>query len=433
MRRLLDRARSAGLEPLVLSRAGATSWAGAPEYVVVHQPASPEARAVFLSGDGPATLALTPREFDIWTASSLGRATASGDPLWGDRLPVAEEDDVEGRRRRLRSASRLWWHAVPNALGRDGHGAEAEANALRAICERETLPSRFPPIPPPGADADTLHAATLGVVHATFAGEVAPDTGAQIDPDATAAPPRTLAPLLELLRPLVADLPRHVHADLLSLHLVPGPWGTRHAWQLLAVVADDAPLHGAAALRRRLDAHLGMIGDGWRGTLSHGPVVLTRAALHGQLTRRLFHRPLRRLGLRLHASLLIGEDTIADGLRGADWTPLDLRAEIAALLTATGAAFRPGTTDVAMRDLLLGAWPALLHLCGGGSPLDSLASIHAALAGRTDPALARVGSVALKQPWGRPEAVDRGRATEGLRDWGPILVRMQEAALEVLG
>ena len=110
-----------------------------------------------------------------------------------------------------------------------------------------------------------------------------------------------------------------------------------------------------------------------------------------------------------------------------------LRAELAALLTATGAAFQPSATDVQVRELVFGAWPALIHICGGGSPLDSLATVHAALARRTDPALARVGFMALKQPWGRPDGVDRGRATAAVGHWGPTLVRLQEVALEVLG
>ena len=440
VRQLLDRARTAGLDPLTLLAVPPSPLQDAPRYALVHQPAPPATRAAFYGvvGDLPAAIALTPREWDIWTAGIIGRSAvpSARAPLFGESLPAAEEDDTEARRRRLRGASGLWWWQLPDALARDGAGGPELAASIRSVCARETLPSRFPPIPAATASADAVCAAALGVVHATFAGEIAPDQGEELDPDAvSASPPRTRDAALRLLRPLLADLPGHARSDLLSLTLVPGPWGTRHQSQLLAIVADDAPLHRAAALRRRLESHLGMLpASDWPGASRlPGPVVISRAALHGMLTRRLFRRPLRRLGFRLHAVSLLGEDAVFDGLRGADWTPLDTRAELAAMLTETAAMFRPGATDVAFRDLLLGSWPALIHLCGGGSPLASLASVHAALAGRTDPALARVGSTALKQPWGRPEAADRGRASDALRQWGPALIRLQEAALEVLG
>jgi len=414
--------------------------ADAPRFALVHEPAPPETRPAFYSAAQglPTALALTPREWDVWSAGVVGRPAVPGaaSPLWGEPLPAAEEDDTEARRRRLRGASELWWWRLPAALARDGEGAGSVSAAIRDVCERETLPSRFPAVPPDAAGSDALCAATLGVVHATFAGEIATDAGEELAPDAVAErAPRGQADTATLLQPLVADLPAHFAQELVALYLAPGPWGTRHQQQLLAVVADDAPLHRAAALRRRLEAHLGMVARAdWLGAARlPDPVVITSGALQGQLVRRLFRRPLRRLGFRLHARRLLGQDVIFDGLRGADWTALDLRAELAALLTATGAALRPGATDVQVRELVFGAWPALIHLCGGGSPLESLASVHAALARRTDPALARVGSMALKQPWGRPDGVDRGRARAVVGHWGPALVRLQEVALEVLG
>ena len=438
VRRLLDQAREAGLEPLSVLDVPPSAMADAPRFALVHEPAPPETRPAFYGAIGHlSVLAITPREWDVWSCGVVGRPTVPGAlaPRWGQPLPAAEEDETETRRRRLRGASELWWWQLPAALARDGQGASAHAAAIRDVCERETLPSRFPAVPTDAADSDAVCAATLGVVHATFAGEIAPDAGDELDPDAVCEqPPRTRAATVALLEPLLADLPIHFGHELVALYLAPGPWGTRHQQQLLAVVADDAPLHRAAALRRRLEAHLGMLPPAhWLGAARlPAPVVITVGALQGQLTRRLFRRPLRRLAFRLHAHRLLGDDALFDGLRGADWTGLDLRAELAALITATGALFRPGATDIAARELLLGSWPALIHLCGGGSPLDSLATAHAALAGRTDPALARVGSMALKHPWGRPDAADRGRAAGALGHWGPALLRLQEVALEVL-
>lgn len=433
-RQLVERARTAGLEPIALVDVPASPLPDAPAWALIHEPVSPEKRAGFYASviELPAALALTPREWAIWGSGPVGRPAMDIAPLWGDDLPRPDEDEVEARRRRLRAASALWWWDLPAALAERTDGAEIAAS-IRTICERETLPSRFPPIPAPDADGDAICAATLGVVHATFAGEIAAEDGEELDPDAVATPPRTQEPTVALLRPLLADLPAHFDTELDALLLAPGPWGTRHQQQLVAVVSDEAPLHRAAALRRRLEAHLGLVDRTWAGAARPAPVVISRSAFHGQLTRRLFRRPLRRLAFALHTRILRGDDVVFDGLRGGHFTRLDVRAELAALITATGAAFRPGATDIDLRDLLLGAWPALIHLCGGGSPLDPLTAVHDALAGRTDPALARVGSVALKQPWGRPDAADRGRATEGLRTWGPALVRLQEVALEVLG
>jgi hypothetical protein len=199
-------------------------------------------------------------------------------------------------------------------------------------------------------------------------------------------------------------------------------------------VPDDAPLHRAAALRRRLGSHVAMLPrDLAAGALlgTGEPVVVSVGALRGQLLRRLWRRPLRRLAIRLGARRILGEDALYDGLRGADVAGADLRGELAALTTATAAAFCGGRADEA-RDLLFGAWPRTLALLSRRPATEPLASVHADLAGRTDRALSRVGSAAPGQPWGDPVALDRGRAAPLLREWGPALIRLQEFALEVL-
>jgi hypothetical protein len=54
------------------------------------------------------------------------------------------------------------------------------------------------------------------------------------------------------------------------------------------------------------------------------------------------------------------------------------------------------------------------------------------MSGSTDPALSRVGSAASGQGWGDPACVDLSRSRELLREWGPTLLRLQEATVEAM-
>lgn|GEM_PF-1726564 len=437
--RLVQWAREAGLSPLSVfpgPAAGPAQISGTPAHILVHEPADPAQRAACYAsaaGLGPVLL-LSTREWEVWSGGLLGRQVDPSQPSWGAPLPVVDEDDVERRRRRLRQAGELLWWDLPRSLHRDGGDPARVAEGLRSVCARETLPSRFPPIPPVGADGDAIFAASFGVAHATFAGEVAHDLGSALEPDDRAEPAPNAAACDLLTRTLLADLPAHIRHEMIALYLLPGPWGTLHAHQLVAVVADDAPLHRAAALRRRLSSHLGMTPRALRAGLflaGSEPLVVSRSTLQGQLRRRLWRRPLRRIAIRLGAQRLVGDDVLYDGLLGTDFSGTDMRTELAALISATGAVFQAGSAAEA-RDLTFGAWPRTIALLAGRSPLQSWQGVHADLAARTDRALARVGSAARNQPWGDPESVDRGRAAPFLRDWGPALIRLQEVALEVL-
>lgn len=433
---LVADARRAGLVPLAVLEGPADLPgvpADAPRSVVVHEPAAPDVRAAFLGAmAGRRVLALSTREWEIWSEGCTGRLV--GPTTWGAPLSADTEDDDEARRRRLRQAADLLWTALPPTLDRGAapEDLRAVSRAFRSLCARETLPSRFPAIAPADAPSDAVYAALLGVAHATFSGEVAAEPGTPLPPEARL--PRSPA-VERFATALGADLPAHLRADLLGLYLLPGPLGTAHHHRLVAVVPDDEPLHRAASLRRRLHAHLGMLPRDLVAGLFQGgaaPLVLTRAALWGQLRRRLWRRPLRRLAIRLDGHLLLGDDVLLEGCDGVDFTRADLRVEVAAAIAATSAVFDGGTAAEA-RELLFGCWPRIIALLGGTDPATPLADIHADLAGRTDPAVSRVGSGAQSQPWGDPVALDRGRAAPVLRDWGPALIRMQEVALEVLG
>lgn len=436
-------ARDHGLVPITLLEGptrSAASLEDAPRFVLVHEPAGPEARSGFYAASaagGRGVLLLSTREWEVWSGGVSGRHLRPDTPAWGTPLPVVDDDDVEARRRALRQAAELFWRELPASLHRDAEpeAAARVAEGLRDLCSRETLPSRFPPIPPTDADGDAVFAACFGVAHATFAGQVASDDGPALDPSAVPeqAAPHDVA-LEQLGRILRSDLPAHLREELLALYLLPGPWGTLHQNQFVAIVSDDAPLHRAAGLRRRLAAHLGMVPrDLLAGACLHTtePLVVSLSTLHGQLRRRLWRRPLRRLAIRLEGRRLLGEDVLYDGLAGTDFVGTDLRAEVAALTTATAAVFQGGTAGAA-RDLLFGAWPRTIALINGRSPLEPLPAVHADLASRTDHALARVGSAARSQPWGDPVSLDRGRAAPFLKEWGPALIRLQEFAVEVL-
>jgi hypothetical protein len=444
---LAEQTRANGLSPRsVLLREQAT--------FIVAEPAPPERRAEAMVSlrrrfapilrNGPLLL-LSPREWEIFALGVAGRRiaeTPGGDlPVsWGAPLPAPPpEPPVERRRRRIREALGGFLEMCHGQAG--ACDPAASAAAIRAILESESVPARFPPIPPSSASANEQHAALLGAVHATLGGEQAPDPGEPLDlrrggdADPPASSLRSAAPLRALLRTLVLDLPRELRDALPSLLALPAAAGSEHGWRLLAVVADDAPLHEAARLHVRLRQHLALLdprATRGAGLLDAGPWVLSSASLRALLVRRLSPRPLVRLAARLHSQILLGQDAVAAAALGPDFVPADLPVEASALLLASAACWGPAGSAAATRDLLFGAWPLLLHLARGGDPLAALPEVHAELAARTDPALARVGSTAARQPWGDPHTADRGRPGEFLRTWGPQLVRLQEVAVEAL-
>jgi hypothetical protein len=161
--------------------------------------------------------------------------------------------------------------------------------------------------------------------------------------------------------------------------------------------------------------------------------VVTESAIAGVVRRRLFARPLTRLSVRLHRTLLVGSDVLADALEGPDHVGDDLRSELASLVVATASSWTRGGSGLRTTETLFGAWPAVLHLLRGGSPTDPLAAAHQALEASADPVLARVGAAAPKLPLGDPLAADHARPTALLKDLGPALVHLQEAAFEALG
>jgi len=405
-----DLARQAGAEPLA---AASTE----PSFLLVHAPVDPAVRASLLAALHkrlPAPVrAFTPHEAAIW------RRQQPATPIRGN-LPTPEPDpDAE-----LRRAAALQLDALPIALAARDHAAVAQiAAAHRALLERHAPPTRFPLIPPADAGLRARDAAALGVFHTALSPRMGSVPG---DPPPASAPAN---PPTAALSPLLADLPAQT-AGFDALYLHPGPAGRRHAWRLLGVVADDAPLHVAAALRERLTQHVGILrGVDHLPRLRH-PVVLTRAALGALLRGRLFGHPTERLAFQQHRVLLRGEDVAVEHLLGAAHTRDDLRAEAAALLDETAALWGSGATAQDADELCFGSWPTLLALVRGTPPVDGSAA-RQALAASADPALARVGAADVGG-WGSEAHTDRTRPTAFLRDWGPTLLRLQEATLEAL-
>ncbi len=407
--------------------------------VVVHEPLPPERTAALLdvlnhrfAGPGAPVLCLNPRAWPIWSRGSRGRDLSRSPVAWGEDPPLPGPEDAEGARRRsLRLASTAALSAVPRALdARDDASLRAATTAVRDRLERCVPPVGFPAIAPAHAPRDQRLAAHLGVLHAAFGSQVASDPGPAFDGRAE-QPPRSLAPLLSALSGPLADFVPEVGPTLDALLLLPGPLGSRLAWQLCAVVPDDAPLLDAARLSLRLTQHLALGGPGL-AALSTGPLVLTRATLCGMLRLRLFEHPLRRLSIRLGHHVLLGRDVLGEGWAGVEHAGEDLFIDAAALLEATAACWAPGSRTSTAQDLLLGAWPALAWVGRGGDMSASMATIHGDLAKSTDPARSRVAAASGKLRWGEPAAVDRARPTEFLRTWGPTLVRMQDVCLEAL-
>ena len=432
VRGVLARARAAGLEPLSVllceDRVGMPT--SAPTVLVVHRPGRAESRAQLaqsLAAGG--ALALTPAEWSFFAAGPTGLRFAATGPAWGD--PVDPAPGGTSRRAALAEAARMYLRELP-AAGGDRVVTRTIAGRLRDDLALHGVPSRFPDVPPRSADPVDWLTASLGVFHAVFAGETLVDSGTGLE--GSASPQRSTEPTRALLAPMIHDLPASFGDEMQALYLLPGPWGTRLSWQLMAVVRDDAPLHLAARLADRLRQHLAMVPVRTLGATpgSPGPVVLTVGAARGLVRRRLFDRPLRRLAVRLHRQTLVGDDVLADAVQGPDWTDGDLRAEVARLYEATAAAWR-ARTSAEVADLLFGAWPAVLFLARGGSPLEPLAAAHADLARGSDRALARVGAAARGLQPGEPLAVDLTPPVRLLESWGASLLRLQEATTEALG
>lgn len=402
--------------------------------IVLHAPLPPDGAAAVLdalnrrfAGPRAPVLCLTPRSWQIWSRGTRGRRLAPSTVAWGDPPPLPPEEEAEAARRRaLREASTLALSAVPAALdARDPRALAAATAAARARLERIVSPTGFPAIPAADATRDVRLAAHLGVLHASFGPQVATDPGPAFE-GARLQPHRSLAPVLSALAGPLADLVDATAPPVRSLLLLPGPLGTRTAWQLCAVVADDAPLLGAARYADRLRQHLAL------ADLRLRPLVLTRATLLGMLRLRLFEHPLRRLAIRLGAHVLRGDDVLAEGFGGVEHAGEDLFIEAGAHLESTARCFAPGARTSDAQDLLLGAWPALTWIARGGALAAPMSAVHEDLAASTDPARSRVGGAAGKLRWGLESATDRARPTEFLRTWGPTLVRMQDVCLEAL-
>ncbi len=345
------------------------------------------------------------------------------------------------RRALLRAASDGYLHRLDPDGVKMGRAAAAH---LRDQLEALGSPVRFPPRPGPDAVPAGVLASALGAFSVVFGGEVAIDPGEPLrERDVAASPPaRGADGIAALFDPLLLDVPRHFGEAVRALYLLPGPLGTRRSWQLVAVVADDAPVHAAAALPRRLRQHVAMLDAGAvRGACGGraAPVVVTESALAGVVRRRLFGRPTRRLAIRRHRRLLLGTDVLATGdapaFAGPDHVRDDLAAELGSLVAATAACWTRGASGLATTELLFGAWPAVLHLIRTGDPLAPLAAAHEALASSADPAQARTGAAARKlgAALGDPFAADLSRPKALLRDFGPTLVRLQDASFEALG
>jgi len=419
-----------------------------PGLVLIHATTTPHQRTGLLqalSEELPASsarvLALSESEWPLWRdTSGLARSLPEA-AHWGT-LPVAgaPASALQVRTAVLRRAAGLYVDDLPRRLGLDASREEVAGlcASLRDLLAEVAVPARFPALPPSSVSLHEQVAAAIGVFHAALGGEsevAAPGAGAA--EVAAFPPPRTAAPARELVAPLLADLPRPIAEQMRALYLLPGPWGTRHRWRLCAVLPGDAPLLQAAGLRRHLQQHLRMLPLRDRAAIlgqDERLLVLTEDALAGLLTRRLFQRPLFGLSIRAHRQLLLGEDVVGQlALADEYCSGADIRAEVAGLIAETGSCWRDLPASLAVRDLLFGAWPALLHLARGGAATDSLAAVHEGLCSSTDSALSRVGSAASSQAWGDPSYVDLSRSRELLRQWGPCLLRLQEATVEALG
>jgi hypothetical protein len=409
--------------------------------LLIHASSPPQLRARLLeelaeefSLPGEEVLALSEAEWPL-CHSALGLLPLA-DGLWGNLPAVSPVPDHVARDRVLRISAGLYLDDLPALLASVGNREQVSrlCTGLRDLLAEVAVPARFPEVPALDASVEELYAASIGVFHAALSGE---QRSSDVEFDSVDSPPaRTTGAAHKLLAPLLADISEPTLARLSSLYLVPGPFGTRHRWRLLAVVPGNAPLQAAAALRRNLQQHLSMLDERAYASVmdeGRGPVVVTETALGALMGGGLFARPLSALSLRAHSQLLVGTDVLAEmPVRKGSSIQEDLHSEFAGLLLETHSCWLRDRGSLAVRDLLFGAWPSVLHLARGGSPSASLASIHEELRRSTDPALSRVGSAASSQGWGDPSCVDLSRSRELLREWGPTLLRLQEATMEAM-
>lgn len=415
-----------------------------PVLVLIHAKTTPEVRVGLLEAlaeefpvPGPRVLALTELEWPLWKLASRWASPFAEVAAWGTLpSPGASASVEQARLGVLRRAAGLYLDELHLRLSLDAPAEEIAAlgGTMRDLLAEVSVPARFPAVPAALATVEEQYAAAIGVFHAALGGESEGEKLRGSEAEAC-SPLRTASAARKLVAPLLADMSIPTVARMRALYLLPGPWGTRHQWRLVAVLPGDAPLLDAAALRRHLQQHLKMLPARRRDAVfgeRGAPLVVTEQALSGLLTRRVFARPLSCLSVLAHRQLLVGEDVVSQAGAGMQFSPEDLVAEVVALVEQTGACWTEDPGSLRVRDLLFGAWPAVLHLARGGSVSDSLALIHESLRSSTDPALSRVGSAASTQAWGDPSFVDLSRSKELLREWGPTLLRLQEATLEAL-
>jgi hypothetical protein len=235
---------------------------------------------------------------------------------------------------------------------------------------------------------------------------------------------------------LLADLPTDfIGPDVLALYLLPGPVGSRLSWSLLAVVPSEAALDRCAALRFRLAQHLRLLPQREVQSVfgaSGGVLVMPLSSLAGMLRRRLFGAPSQRLTIERHRQLLVGEDVIDTVLEGPAASPEDLAPELAGVMEAVQALWSGSSRACDIHDLFYGRLPALIHRARTGTWSGSLAEAQSMLAESVDPAQAFAGKEGLKEAWCDPVTADLSRAREFLRDRGPMVLRLQEVAVETL-
>jgi hypothetical protein len=165
---------------------------------------------------------------------------------------------------------------------------------------------------------------------------------------------------------------------------------------------------------------------------SGGVLVIPLSSLAGMLRRRLFGSPSRRLTIERHRQLLVGEDVIDTVLEGPTASSEDLAPELAGVMEAVQRLWSGPSRACDIHDLFYGRLPALIHRSRTGTWSGSLAEAQSLLAESVDPAQAFAGKEGIKEAWCGPATADLGRGREFLRDRGPMILRLQEVAVEAL-
>jgi len=435
---------SSGVEGVAILGSGSSSWASSPGLVVVHEPALPEVRARFLDNATEAglwaggLLCLTRAEWAIWSRTASSFDVEELLPLWGPpQISSAVEAPDHRRRARLRALTGLVLDSFHEGLAA-GSDVEPLAAEARDRLEQEASPTAFPPLWLPGASPKQIHASVLGAFHATLGAEKVSDEGLPLDPAVmTSIRPARSAPLVrELLATLLTDLPEDfIGEETLALYLLPRAWGSRLSWNLVAVMADDAPLDRCAELRFALQQHTKMLPRRETEAVfgaGGGVSVLPLSSLSGVLRRRLFASPLRRLAVSVHRQLLLGSDVLSEALEGPEYVVEDLAFELAQIIEDMQGLWSRRSRACDVHELFYGRIPALLALLRGDETTFGLNEAQEALASSVDPAQAFAGRQGAKLSWCDPSTADLGRAREFLRDRGPMVLRLQEVAVESL-